>query len=304
MNQLQFQACTQVLQSLHGAGIATLVLKGAALLCRYYPDQGVRPMGDFDVLVPKRQVVQAIEVLDQLGWQPAGHPREALTPAYFAIRHAQGFANPAGRQLDLHWHVLVTSLSAETDSHFWDAAIPLEVHSVATQALNPTDQLLHVCVHGIAWAPVPPVRWVADALTVLRAAQTEIDWNRLVSMAQRAHCSLQLSAALSYLVQKFDAAVPQDILQTLAQAPVSAAERKLFEAATRRSTLLGMLPVYWRRYQLHLAERKPLGLARQWLGFPYYIGVYQGKKDIPQVFQWSATRIVKRLVAVVMKARS
>jgi hypothetical protein len=114
MNQLQFQACTQVLQSFHAAGIATLVLKGAALLCRYYPDQGVRPMGDFDVLVPKRQVVQAIEVLDQLGWQPVGHPREGLTPDYFAIRHAQGFANPTGRQLDLHWHVLVTSLSART----------------------------------------------------------------------------------------------------------------------------------------------------------------------------------------------
>lgn len=51
-NQIAFQKLAVLLQSFQKAGIKTLVLKGAALTVRHYQNNGLRPMNDFDVLVP------------------------------------------------------------------------------------------------------------------------------------------------------------------------------------------------------------------------------------------------------------
>ena len=52
-NQLRFQALGRGLRLLTDAGVETLVLKGAAWALTAYPDAGLRPMHDCDVLVPR-----------------------------------------------------------------------------------------------------------------------------------------------------------------------------------------------------------------------------------------------------------
>ena len=54
-NHLQFHHMAVVLHDLHQAGIPTLLLKGAAMAVYYYRDPGLRPMEDFDLLVPWHQ---------------------------------------------------------------------------------------------------------------------------------------------------------------------------------------------------------------------------------------------------------
>jgi hypothetical protein len=270
-------------------------LKGAALVHLYYPNVAVRPMLDLDILVPRDQVMQAFEILDQLGWQPVMRDRDKLTEDYISMRHAQGFVEQNDHQLDLHWHTLADFLNVEVDQQFWQRAIPFEVEGVTTQTLSPTDHLLHVCVHGAAWSPIPPVRWVADAMMILRKPDIEIDWERLVTMAQRCHSSLQMVATLTYLAEKCAATIPPEVCQTLKHVQVTKQERRLFQVRIHRSTLFGLLPVLWRRYQHQIAQNEPINFMKQWLGFYHYLQTFLGNDSLGQMLTWGSTRIFKRI---------
>jgi len=50
-NNTLFYQMAAVLTALQAAGLDTLVLKGTPLAIQYYQDIGLRPMGDFDLLV-------------------------------------------------------------------------------------------------------------------------------------------------------------------------------------------------------------------------------------------------------------
>src|ERR1700730_5129597 len=69
-NTLRFHLAATVLRALHEAGIQTMLLKGPALVLRYYGDVGLRPMEDVDILVPTHLGPAAIDILKGLGWTP------------------------------------------------------------------------------------------------------------------------------------------------------------------------------------------------------------------------------------------
>src|SRR5262249_42297828 len=52
------------------AGIAALRLKGSVLATGYYPERGLRPMNDLDLMVRADDEPQALAMLAGLGYQP------------------------------------------------------------------------------------------------------------------------------------------------------------------------------------------------------------------------------------------
>jgi hypothetical protein len=256
-NQILLHRLSQVLQPLTAAGVPVLVLKGAALLLGYYHNLGLRSMTDLDVLVPTRQAAEAERILLALGWQPR-----------FRAVHSQGFVDQAGRELDLHWLVLPECPQLTADDDFWAAARPLEVAGVPALALHPADQFLHVCVHGLAWNWLPPLRWVADAVIVLRATP-DFDWARLTAQARQRELVLPLREALNYLARLVQAPIPPAVLEELGRERVAAALRLDFRARTaapeRRGPFLAGW-AYWREYtrwaESHRERLGPLGLLR------------------------------------------
>ena len=247
-----FHQAGLVLDRLHASGIRTLLLKGAALATLYYSNPGLRPMDDFDVLVPLGQAGQAATLLAEAGWQPMfGRPLRAFTPAYFSIRPGHGFRNAAGQDIDLHWHVLFQACQPGADDSFWQAAMPLAFQGRATLALNPADQLLHICAHGALWNPVASTRWVADALMLLRAAA--VDWAWLVAQAQAYALTLPAADMLAYLKELLDAPVPETVMQQLRGAPVSAAERRAYESWASPPNWRHVLPQLDGHYRVYSA---------------------------------------------------
>ena len=152
-------------------------------------------MGDFDVLVPTRQSLEAITLLKSLGWTP----KWDLPEKYTSLRYSQPFRGSGDRELDFHWHILSRNPAADADDDFWEGAHAINIQGVPTLTLNPTDQLLHVCVHGAAWDEVPPLRWVADAMMILKVAKSEIDWSRLLSQARKRQLVIPLRETIAYL---------------------------------------------------------------------------------------------------------
>jgi hypothetical protein len=246
-NRLLFHAMTEVLRALHTAAFPTLLLKGAALTVRCYEDYGLRPMGDFDILIPTAQLEDVIRFLQTTGWHPAPRSPEAFTRPYRQIIHAYAFKNASGWEFDLHWHVLDECCQPDADEDFWNNAVNIDLEGVPTALLNPADQLLHVCVHGVRWNDIPPLRWVADAMTVLSASPNAFDWDRLIIQTEKRRLILPMKATLNYLRTLLDAPVPAAVLDHLGNLPTSRLERFEYRYKTRphEHKALGYLPILW-----------------------------------------------------------
>jgi hypothetical protein len=220
-NQQLFLAAARLLQGLHEAGIGTMVLKGAALSALYYQDRGARPMSDVDVLVPLQQAVAAIACFTRMGWRPSSR----LLAEDLRFRHAKQLLSDGGPEFDLHWHAFYQCLQEDADDSFWRRAVPIAILDVRTLALDPTDALLHTVVHGMAWNPLPSIRWIPDAMTILRSAGPRVDWDRLLEQAEERQLLLRFGRGVKYLRDTFEAPVPDDVIARLSGRRPSYVER-------------------------------------------------------------------------------
>jgi hypothetical protein len=226
-NEALMQKAAQVLEAFHEAGIPTILLKGAALIQLYYKDSGCRPMNDVDVLIPTKQARASMAILKKLDWKSPG---TSSPETWIPIRHSIPFEDRHEDQFDLHWHLLWECWHAN-DDEYWETAKPITINNIPTLTLNSTHQLLHTCWHGARWNEVPPIRWIADAMAILEDTKTEIDWNLLISQAQRHRIILLLKECLEYLKNLLGAPVPDDVIESLQELPVSRMERIAREAA-------------------------------------------------------------------------
>jgi hypothetical protein len=248
-NQRLLHEMGGLIQALHTAHIPTLVLKGAALAVRHYADAGLRPMTDFDLLVPTSAAPQAFARLRALDWQPA-LLRQITPERQLSVRQSAVYRGPDGEHFDLHWHVLWESCHPGADAVFWQHAVPLKVGLVQTLALGPADQLLHVCVHGARWDRVPALRWVPDALHVLSNPGGVLDWDHLLRQARALRVALPLADTLAYLGATFGAPVPREVIAGLRAVPVSPAEQRLYQLKAAPLGLAGDLPLEWYHYRV------------------------------------------------------
>jgi len=286
-NQMMLHRAAPILARLHEAGIRTMVLKGAALNLLYYTDYGLRSMDDVDILVPTEEAPAAIDVLAASGLGPGQKPLKAFDERYFALRHGHGFADAAGRSIDLHWHAMLECCYPGADDDFWDGAVSTQLDGEPTRALNATDQLLHVCVHRAEWAAVPPLRWAADAMMILDASLPDIDWDRLLAQVERRRLVLHVESALSFLQDLLDAPVPSSVLKELRGMRVSRAERIEYQA---RTSLPGLGSVVAKLYFTHTrAQRARRPLALPWLlSFPRSLQVGWALDHVWQVPLYAA----------------
>ncbi len=61
-NTNYFQELKSILDKFENASIEAIVLKGAALAAGIYPDLGLRPMKDLDLLVHKSQISDTTDI--------------------------------------------------------------------------------------------------------------------------------------------------------------------------------------------------------------------------------------------------
>jgi len=264
-NQLLLRRAQALLRTLHEAGIETLVLKGAALIAQHYRDPGLRPMDDIDLLVHPGQVAHAIDVLRREAWRAV----RALVERTAACLHATGFRHADGHHLDLHWRLLPEACGPHADDEFWRGARPARLGEVEIQTLHPTDNLFHTCAHGVRWNVIPPLRWVADAATIMATAPGDLDWDRLAGVAARHRLVLPIRKSLRYLRTLLQLPVPPACLEQLDRLPVARVEHYEYRVRVAPpSALFGNVPQYWFEWLRVSATR---GWGARSSGFPGYV---------------------------------
>jgi Uncharacterised nucleotidyltransferase len=290
-NQVRLHSLASILRTLQTAGIKTLILRGAALVLQTYKDFGVRPADDLGVLVHPQDVRMAITLLSELGWTTNQN-----IEAHIPYRHFIQLKHVDGQCCDIYWHIFPEFCQSQADEEFWCDALSLQIEDVLTHTLNPTDQLLYVCVQASQWNAIPSFRWFADAIALLQNCESEIDWQRLVIQAQKHHLSLSLSNSLKYLKDTFELPIPDDILLLLQSIPKSKLELMAYQTKARTHKLLGRLPELWYQHiRVSYQTSHQQNLVRKLVSFPKYLQHVWGIENMKQLWLYVMSQGIKRL---------
>jgi hypothetical protein len=258
-NQLLVAAMMPVVAELERRGIATLLLKGAAVLAAAQRDQGFRRLADVDVLVPVALRRAAIDALLEIGLEPhLGVPAWYVDELVSRYSPSYAFIDADGRELDLHWHALHASRQPEADADFWDAALPAVLGGIASRTLCDSDSLLHAVLHGLADNGESGFRWALDVALTIEDAR-DLDWDRLVEQSRRRRVSWTVGAGLSYVRELLDVPIPQSALRELRRSGPRVLERLELRAKRRAPDQWGALDRTVIYYQQYARAELPLG---------------------------------------------
>ena len=274
-NQRLFRAGQSVLRDLATEGIDAIALKGLALAHCCYPDPGLRPMGDVDLLVRRRDFERAGGLLRRRGWS-------LRTEA----GHARSFVDSASREIDLHHYALLDCPEAGADAGFWERRRVVDRPGGAIPMLDAADQLLHAVIHGIEWTwrSTPSLLWVADAYLLTTRPDGELNWDGLLEETERRGLTCPLRHALDFLVASLEAPVPEHVLARLAGARVGWGDR--LYCLCKRSGVRGMLGSVPATWVEHRRERRGRGQPTSFLAYLRLFGLRFGisrPRDVPRV---------------------
>lgn len=268
-NRRRLARLRRLVEALGDVGIPAMLLKGIALARCHYEHAGLRPMDDVDLLVRRADVERAVTVMHALGW------RGSVSRGTIEVGHSQPFNDEAGCRVDLHWHALREICGPGDDEAVWMHAEHADLDGTPVRVLAPHDLMLEVVVHGARWSEVPPVRWVADAATIVYASGRRLDWERLVSLARTHALVLPLRDALSYLEEAFGMRIPSHVSEVLRAHRPSRFERVEQRIREWTSPRFGCFPL---EFCQHLRVSRGAGAAAVIRGLPRHL---QHAYDLP-----------------------
>jgi len=214
------QLC-RVLAEFEREGVALLTLKGPALAEALYPDPGLRPFTDLDLLVRAADVRRAVSLLSALGYrhQDPGHSLEYDLAWRQSARFASGESPADLVPVDLHWGLLdypgiARGPSMDLDE-VWERAVKVGAWSQAARGLCPEDLLIYLALHWAVHHASSGALWGLDLAFLLRRHSGKLDWEAVAERGMRWRICGGLYFALRKVEEQFAVGPPPRVLDRL-----------------------------------------------------------------------------------------
>ncbi len=239
-NAVFHEALREALAVLAERGIATLVLKGAALAETVYENIALRPMKDLDLMVRASDLDKAAREIVALGYRPNEDYRSEAWYREELHHLAPFYALRGPAIIELHRNVIPPAVSVRVPNEMlWRRSRSAEVAGVPCLVLAPDDLLLHLCVHiGAVDGFLGRLRGLRDLAEVIRHYEAELDWDRLLASFRRYQAVRYGHACLGLAGSLLDATVPQGVLESLErEASVGSLSARWSDSVHRRLVL-------------------------------------------------------------------
>ena len=258
-NQKHLKELEILARRFHQAEIPVVVLKGICFALTIYPDIGLRPMGDMDLLVPASKLAEAVRIAKSFGYEDS--KPEASPGLKDLLNHEVCLQKPGAQSitLELH-HSLVadkTFTYAVPMDWFWEQTESLDgslqVRFEKLSMLTPTAQVLYAASHAMLQhgGKNAPLRWFYDLDRLICHYNGRMDWDLLLSQAKIFEWGSALDAALSQTYAYFDTPIPDHVRATLS------------ESSDRHRQLVALKQT---RPATHILEEQQKLLSLNWYG--------------------------------------
>ena len=222
-NERLLAALSAILDALRSRGIRPLGLKDLGLAVEVFPEPGLRPLGDLDLLIRRDEYDEVTRAMGELGYRP-----RMARGASFTLTHGWGHHLRRERDnvwVDVQWNVLqrewgtpgVDRRSFDPDVLRDGAYGVMLPRSGSCELLvgPPEATLFHLCSHleGHEYAELI---LFCDIAELLRQRAAELDWDRLVGLAERFEAKATVSYVLDLTRRMLAAPVPAEAMTALA----------------------------------------------------------------------------------------
>ena len=202
--------------ALTAESIPVIVLKGAYLAQIVYPSLALRDMQDIDLLVSRERLHRATAVVLWRGYTPL---RPFLVEQEAAAQHhVTRLKKPDALSVEIHWNIVTPNQTYSIDpTILWTHAVPVQIGGSSVLCLSAEHLLLHLCAHasyqhGFEFG----IRTLVDIAATIRRFGTELDWRFVEHQCRTWHWQRGVYVTLYLAVDLLGAAVPNDVLESLA----------------------------------------------------------------------------------------
>ena len=234
-NWMAYEELAALLPLLAEAQVPVVLLKGSALAATLYPEPGLRPLGDVDLLIPRDAMHRAGALLEARDYR-----EEAEVTQGFGARYLQEkiYMRRAGRpsQVDLHWHL--TSMPYYRRripiAWFWERTARQAVAGTQALVFEPEAQLLHLSLHFALHHWAERLLWSFDLALLLARSGSDLDWEETARAARAFGLTQAVQTSLAGACAAWGAAVPAGVTELLAAARPGPAERVFLTVMSAR----------------------------------------------------------------------
>ncbi len=225
-NWRAYQELEYLLTCFEQAGIPVVLLKGCALAISLYAEQGLRPFGDLDLLIPKSAVGDAHRLLLAQGYRTS-------------LEVAEGFLRRVGQeqayvgcvkypaQIDLHWHLLGLPFYRThiPIAWFWEHTQPITFNDSTARLFSPEAQLLHLTAHYALHHRATKLLSSYDIALLIARYHDQMNWETVIQAAKEFRLGQAVQRSLEKVEQDWSVAIPADAAEQLQAMHPSLAER-------------------------------------------------------------------------------
>ena len=225
-NMALYSELERVLDAFSRKGIEVILLKGAAFATTLYPDIGLRPMKDLDILIHKSNLEKTKKAVASLGYSLDPSllsliKKDLPVEEYYLLHHPHlpPYYKKKGRIfLEVHWALTSRTMPFNIEtSGLWERSVDAEISGRKTRILSPEDSLVYMCTHIARHRFSAGLREYHDLLMLTRRA---VQWNQVADLACENNLKTPVYYALLYSKQLFKIKIPSECVNRLKPSPV------------------------------------------------------------------------------------
>jgi len=206
-----------ILGMLADRGIPAIPLKGPVLAGSVYGRASLRQSNDLDILVHRKDLLRATELLIHEATPPRYHLKGGGWPDPLQLElgyHTELVRDDGRLVVELHWELMDPRFCIHLGpEQFWSRLEPISVGGTTVSGFGPEDLLLCLCVHATKhhWERLS---LICDVAELIRHAPG-LDWGVLLRRAHASGTERILFVGLLLANRLLDAPLPEAIVRRI-----------------------------------------------------------------------------------------
>jgi hypothetical protein len=200
-------------------GIAAIAFKGPVLSVYAYGNLSLRQYVDLDILVRRRDIFRAKDVLLSNGYRLSPEMAGEAEAVLLQSHHAFVFLPESPLySVDLHWAIAQPHhANALNQEVLWERVESVSLGGNSILTFRPEEMMLFLCMHGSkhSWEQLG---WICDVAQLVRS-RPDLDWKQVVSDAEKAGCMKSLLLALELAKNLVGGNFPSNVLKMIDSYP-------------------------------------------------------------------------------------